>query len=129
MTWNPICLIFFYGQPSNVAPPNDAPNQNLNANPGPAPQWGLWPDGPEPQDDAPFIRPPVNPQEPQQIEQEPQFSAQAPVNDFLEMNDLAVNGNILDFDLNMPVDEDMGGIDNLIQAAEDLEANDPLKPA
>nr|TKW29198.1 hypothetical protein SEVIR_3G380300v2 [Setaria viridis] len=106
-----------------------SPNQHLNANPGPAPQWGLWLDRSEAQPDAPFIGPPANPQGPQQNEQEPQLPAQAPVNDFLEINDLAVNGNALDIDLNMPIDDDMGGIDNLIQAAEDLEEEEPLHPA
>lgn len=43
-------------------------------------------------------------------------------NDFLEVNDIVPNGNPLDIDLNMAVDDDLGGIENLIQAAEDLEA-------
>nr|TKW37951.1 hypothetical protein SEVIR_1G083000v2 [Setaria viridis] len=37
------------------------------------------------------------------------------------------NPNALDFDLNMAVDDDLGGIDNLIQAADNQGAEDPME--
>lgn len=80
---------FGYGQPSNAGPANDGHGNNLNANHGPAPLWGLWLDGPEAQDDAPFMGPPVNPQGPA-TQNDPQPAPQPLANDFLEVNDLAM---------------------------------------
>lgn len=48
---------FGYGQPSNAGQGDDDHANNQNANEGPAPQWGLWLDGPKAQADAPFIEP------------------------------------------------------------------------
>ena len=105
---------FGYGQPSNAGQANEGyNNNNQDANPGIAPQWGIWPDGPEGQDDAPFIGPPMNAKGPAAPNNENPQPAPNPVipmaNDFLELNDMVPNGNVLDFDLNMAVEEDLGG--------------------
>nr|TKW34816.1 hypothetical protein SEVIR_2G330700v2 [Setaria viridis] len=98
---------FSYDQPSNAGPANAEINNNQNANDGHAPQWGLWPDGPEVQADAPFIGSHVNPEGPSaQIEPIPQPEPD-PINpranDFLEINNLVevfipqANGHPLHF--------------------------------
>lgn len=113
-----------YGQPSSAGYVDDEHNNNQNANHGPTTQWGILPNGPEAQEDVAFIGPQVNPEGPP-LPNDP-LTQPAPdlvnpiVNDFLEANDLAPNGNALDFDLNMVVEEDLGGIEDLIQAAANL---------
>lgn len=57
--------------------------------------------------------------------QEPQLPEQPVANDFIEVNNLIPNANALDFDLNMIADKDLGGIDELMQAVENIEVEDP----
>nr|TKW08979.1 hypothetical protein SEVIR_6G061100v2 [Setaria viridis] len=89
---DPMLFDFFgYGQPTNAGNGDGNQMNNLNVAEGPAPHWGLWPNEPADQDNASFIGPQVG----QNIQ--------------------------LTFDLNINVEEDLWGIEQLVQAAEDFE--------
>lgn len=63
---NPGLFDFFsYGQPNNGANAGGGnPVNNQHEGYGPAPQWGLWPNGPATQANAPFIGPQLPPNVP-----------------------------------------------------------------
>nr|TKW29201.1 hypothetical protein SEVIR_3G380600v2 [Setaria viridis] len=116
---------FGYGQPSNAGNHNMPGAMPVHA---PAQQWGLWPEGPQGQNNAPFIGPQLPPEVPivqaLPANQEQQVPPQDDNHDALVQE---VNPNGLDFDLNMALDDDLGGIDNLIQAADNQGADDPME--
>nr|TKW20953.1 hypothetical protein SEVIR_4G194400v2 [Setaria viridis] len=98
---------FGYGQPSNAVNRNvqGAGNGAMPAH-GPAQQW-----------EVPIVQAlPAN-----QEQHVPSHDA----NQDALVQDANTNG--LDFDLNMVVDDDLGGIDNLIQAADNQGAEDPME--
>ena len=66
--------------------------------------WGLWP-------------------EPEAIAVNPLGAGEA----FIEMNDLIAN-QVPEIDLNAPLDDDLGGIDNLIQIADEMDAQPNFGP-
>nr|TKW22691.1 hypothetical protein SEVIR_4G244800v2 [Setaria viridis] len=105
---------FGYGQPSaNAANNPNVPNQLVNQEQ--APQWGLWPDGPQAEGDGPFI----GPQEAHEDPDVPIIQAlPAPI---LANNAPADNApGLLNIDLNMAIDDDLGGIENNEQPHDDL---------
>jgi hypothetical protein len=76
--------------------------------------WGLWPDQPAqgaPQEVNVELNNPILPQ---------------PGEAFLELNDL-VQVPVNDIDLNAPLEDDLGGIDQLLEIAENLD-NPPFGP-
>ena len=89
---------------NNVAVNENEQENNQDNQPMEAEGWGLWP---EQQLDGPAIGP--QPGEP-----------------FLEMNDLAQQQENA-FDLNEPLEEDLGGIEELIQAADNWNAQQDLQ--
>ena len=112
---------FGFGQsgagPSNIAA-NAEVNQEINDNDngiGPNDQpmaegWGLWPN--------------------QQDQQAVNNLVQVPIQQgeaFLEMNDL-IQAPEINLDLNEPLDDDLGGIEDLLHAAENLDEQPPFKP-
>lgn len=120
-----IFYFFSYGQACNRELPNNdhgAPVDNQDGNGG-APQWGLWPDGLDAQGDDVFIGPllPDGPI-PDEAEENVGPNGQPVPTSGEEPNSLAKARNGLNIDLNMAIEEDLGGIENLIQAAENLEA-------
>lgn len=120
---------FGYGQPSNVVGNNaQGAGNGAVADHGPAQQWGLLPDGPQGQNNAPFIGPQPPPGVPvvQAIPANQEQNAQ-PQDANLDGLDQELNPNCLDIDLNMTVDDDLGGIDNLMQAADNLGVEDPME--
>nr|TKW33816.1 hypothetical protein SEVIR_2G264400v2 [Setaria viridis] len=120
---------FGYGQPSNAVGHNaQGAGNGAVAEHGPAQQWGLWPEGPQGQNNAPFIGPQPPPEVPivqaLPANQEQNVPPQDANLDGLGQD---ANPNGLDFDLNMAVDDDLGGIDNLIQAADNQGAKYPME--
>nr|TKW31062.1 hypothetical protein SEVIR_2G080300v2 [Setaria viridis] len=94
-------------------------NANLNANQPvnqePAPQWGLWPDGPKAQDNGPFIGPQISQEDPV-VPIVQALPALNPVN-----HGQGEEEDNPDFDLNMAIADDLGGIDNLAPLDEEIE--------
>jgi len=86
--------------PANVAPVND---QAMNAD-----DWDLWPAQP--------VVVPLPQQNPPQVGNDVPNGGEA----FLELNDLQVNINQVP-DLNDPLEDDLGGIDELLNIAENME--------
>src|SRR5688572_28338226 len=85
---------FGYGQPSGNAA-NNLNVANRLANQEQAPQWGLWPDGPQAEGDGPFIGPHEAHEDPDVL------IVQALPAPNLANNDLAGNDQgVLDIDLN-----------------------------
>nr|TKW30157.1 hypothetical protein SEVIR_2G016600v2 [Setaria viridis] len=109
---DPLLFDFFgYGQPSNAGNHNVPGAMPVQA---PAQQWGLWPEGPQGQNDAPFIGPQLPPDVPivqgLPANQEQQVP---PQEDNLDALVQEVHPN--------------GGIDNLIQAAANQGADDHME--
>lgn len=98
-----------YGQPSGNAANagNVNPNANQPVNQELAPQWGLWPDGPQAQEDGPFIGPQVAQEDPD-VPIVQALAAPNPGNNDPVGNGQGVAVDNLDIDLNMAIGDDLG---------------------
>ncbi|KAG2539614.1 hypothetical protein PVAP13_9NG466914 [Panicum virgatum] len=115
--FNPGLFDFFgYGQPGNAPPP---PHDPANAPNAPAAaEWGLWPDNGQDNEDE--VNGPVDPAEAANLVQVPiQGEPFLELNDLVNQNDGNVGG--VDLDLNQPLDDELGGIEDLIQAVDAME--------